>query len=92
MARAGPVLYTSCTTGKYVGKTVVVPDAIFHPLRSLGRATHATLPLMRGCNGQRGQCAVDVIVGDGDLLHGGENAATRERDAAEAVDQVECDY
>ena len=46
----------------------------------------------RPCGAMAGEAeCVDVVVGDGDLLHG-ELAADGERDAANAVDQVKCAY
>ena len=51
---------------------------------------HAALGPCADAMASEAECA-DVIVGDGELLHG-ERAADGERDAANAVDRVECAY
>ena len=51
---------------------------------------HAALGPRADAMASEAECA-DVVVGDGDLLHG-ERATDGERDAANAVDRVKCAY
>jgi hypothetical protein len=66
------------------GAGVVGGDAPIVPL------VHAALGPRTDAVAGEAECA-DVIVGDGELLHG-ERAADGERDTADAVDRVQCAY